>query len=355
MKMLLPDREINVFAVLYREENIQLYGLESVFGFVEMCEAYQYTGLLLFQSNRGNLEPWVFAQAVLSHSKHLSPFIAVNPAYVHPFSAAKKILSLGSLYSRKMYINFITGTSATDLSTINEYLDHESRYERLIEYVDIVQHLLRDRRPLRFSGKYFSMENAQLSASLDPAVLPDFFVAGSSEHCVRANSILGTSRFQMAKEEDTLSGGRLMPQKRQGVHFGIVARPEHGEAVEAAVEMFGHPETAAEVFRHSMENTDAVWKKELADKQAGSHSCYSLLPFRNFKSDCPYYIGSYEEVSDVIVRYIVNGTDNLVIEIPPAEKDREFSHIRQVLTLARRKMEQNYYGITNDRQFQFEF
>src|SRR5688572_24108058 len=104
MKLELPDRTINAFTVLYRDESIQDYRFKDIINFIKLSEAFDYTGLLLFQSNRGNIEPWVFGQTVLSESKKLSPFVALNPVYEHPFSAAKRILTLGSFYDRKCYI-----------------------------------------------------------------------------------------------------------------------------------------------------------------------------------------------------------------------------------------------------------
>src|SRR6476661_3917184 len=94
------DKTVSVFSVLYREESIQEYSFDDIKKFIKKSEDNGFGGMLLFKSNSGNIDPWVFGQAVLNNSETLSPFIAVNPSYMHPFLAAKKLYSLTTFYRR---------------------------------------------------------------------------------------------------------------------------------------------------------------------------------------------------------------------------------------------------------------
>ena len=76
------------------------------------------TGMLIFQGNDVFIEPLITAQFLLAETKRLSPFIALNPIYMHPFTAAKMIASLTLLYGRKIYLNLITGTATSYLESM---------------------------------------------------------------------------------------------------------------------------------------------------------------------------------------------------------------------------------------------
>ncbi|MDO6435726.1 LLM class flavin-dependent oxidoreductase [Flavitalea sp. BT771] len=342
MKLHLPDRSVDVFSVLYREESIQEYAFRDLKEFIRLSEEYRYTGLLLFESNRGNIEPWVFAQAVLNNSETLSPFIAANPAYMHPFLVAKKILSLASLYQRKVYINFITGTSKTDLAALGDTTAHDDRYKRLVEFIQIIDGLLNDVKPLTFDGKFYKLKNAKLSSNLPEKLKPVFFVAGASEESSQAAKIVGANKMGMAKPVEGLQQSELAEKLHFGLHFGIIARESRVDATERLNELFYGTEEDKDLMEYSMTNTDGKWKRELNDFAELPDSTYNLQPFKNFKSDCPYHVGSYDELSDSMVRYVINGFDPLVIEVPPGED--ELWHISNVLKLTEQKICSQYYS-----------
>jgi hypothetical protein len=64
-----------------------------------------------------------------------------------------------------------------------------------------------------------------------------------------------------------------------------------------------------------MNNTDSVWKRRMrlaADQPDRADTGYWLSPFRNFKADCPYMVGAYGRIADVLVRLMRRGIDVFV-------------------------------------------
>ena len=55
-------------------------------------------------------------------SKHsrLAPLVAVQPIYMHPFTAAKAISSVASLYERGFCINMVAGGFRNDLIALDD-------------------------------------------------------------------------------------------------------------------------------------------------------------------------------------------------------------------------------------------
>ena len=93
--------KIKVFTTPRRVEGEVAYS-ESMFQLMKRNEELGFDGILLFENHSNDLEPWVFAQELFIRTRTQSPFIAVNPAYVHPYTAALKILSLTRLYKRRL-------------------------------------------------------------------------------------------------------------------------------------------------------------------------------------------------------------------------------------------------------------
>jgi alkanesulfonate monooxygenase len=56
--------------------------------------------LLIFTDN-DSMDPWAAAQFLLEHTATLVPLVAVQPLYMHPFTAARKVTTLSSMYGRR--------------------------------------------------------------------------------------------------------------------------------------------------------------------------------------------------------------------------------------------------------------
>jgi alkanesulfonate monooxygenase len=62
-------------------------------------------------------------------------------------------------------------------------------------------------------------------------------------------------------------------------------------------------------------------------------SPYWLWPFENYKTFCPYLVGSYECVAAELAKYIARGYLSFILDIPPTEE--ELAHINFVFARAR--------------------
>ena len=69
-------------------------------------------GMLVYTDN-GIADPWLVAQLILQSTDRLAPLIAVQAAYMHPYTVAKMVSTLGYLHKRKLYLNMVAEASAT--------------------------------------------------------------------------------------------------------------------------------------------------------------------------------------------------------------------------------------------------
>ena len=83
-----------------------------------------------------------------------------------------------------------------------------------------------------------------------------------------------------------------------------------------------------------MATSDSVWHGQLSSlaKDDTPANPYWLGPFQNYKTFCPYLVGSYESVAVEIERYLALGYTTFILDIPPDEM--ELSAIQFVFELA---------------------
>src|ERR1700704_6957934 len=110
--------------------------------FARSSEAAGHEGTLVFTDN-GQLDPWLVSQIIIESTERLCPLVAIQPAYMHPYSVAKMITSFAHLYGRRLYLNMVAGGFKNDLAALNDLTPHDERYVRLMEYTGIIQSLLR--------------------------------------------------------------------------------------------------------------------------------------------------------------------------------------------------------------------
>jgi alkanesulfonate monooxygenase len=285
-----------------------------------------FAGVLLFAGNDTPIEPWSMAQHILAHTETSSPLVAVNPAYMHPFTAAKFIASFAQLHARKIFLNMITGTATSDLQGLGEQLSHHDRYSRLSEFIHILRQLLAGTRPVSFKGQFYTTDNLQLRQRVAAELMPEFLIAGQSDDAKRVAKETGCLMMQMLPPnlEEGLSS--------RGINLGIFARETDDQARREARLFFEDSAEKRELLKYSLENTDSVWKRRL--EAAGQTSeigenGYWLLPFLTFEADCPYLVGSYAEIGVKLRRFADMKIDTIILDV--VANEQELEHVRKAL------------------------
>lgn len=344
MSIILPDRTIRFFNVLRRTDTRQAATLDDMALQIKLADQFGYDGMLLFQHNKASIDPWFFAMQVMHHAQQLSPFVALNPVYMHPFTAARLIQNMTAHFNRPMLLNMIAGTSRTDLAALGDKLEHEERYHRLTEYLQVILGLLQADGIFSFHGKYYTIENAALPTKLAAPLMPACFVAGASDSAKELAAAFSLTRLKMAYSP--VNDGQVMSAPTgTAIHLGILTDVTSAKAIERFNLLFGNDtgELSENVLIFGLENTDAVWKNELAGKtKKYHHGAFNLNPFRNAQSDCPYLVGGYEEVAHDLVRYICDGNTDIIIEIPFFDSSEEYKHINEVVQLVAQKVKVYY-------------
>jgi len=199
----------------------------------------------------------------------------------------------------------VAGGFKNDLVALNDPTPHDKRYDRLIEYTLIIRELLNGTSALSYDGEFYQVKNLKLTPSLPSHLFPGIFVSGSSDAGLAAAKAIGATAVKYPKAP----GEEVAPDEGvgAGVRVGIIAREDGDEAWKTARERFPEDRKGQLTHQLAMKVSDSAWHKqlsELAAATASAESPYWLVPFQNYKTMCPYLVGSYERVGEELARYL---------------------------------------------------
>jgi alkanesulfonate monooxygenase len=293
-------------------------------------------GMLVYTDN-GLVDPWLVSQVVLENTERLCPLVAVQPIYMHPYTAANLISSLSFLHHRQVYLNMLAGGFRNDLIALGDDTPHDRRYDRMTEYTRTIVELLERSskgQPFSFDGEFYRTDNLKLTPPLPPELLPGIFVSGSSDAGMAASRALGATAIQYPQPprdyDQPLPDDGLV----YGIRVGIIARPRSADAWQIAHERFPSDRGGQLMHQLAMKVSDSQWHRTLSDlgDATTEDDPYWLVPFQNYKTMCPYLVGSYEEVAAEIGRYMDIGYSTFILDIPPQRE--ELGHTAKVFGLA---------------------
>jgi alkanesulfonate monooxygenase len=293
-------------------------------------------GMLIFSDHR-QLDPWLISQLVIEATEYLSPLVAIQPAYMHPYTAAKTISSLAFLHDRRVYLNMVAGGFKNDLLALSDTTPHDDRYLRLIEYTTIMQRLLGTTDAVTFEGRYYSVKNLKLTPPVPPELRPGVLVSGSSQAGREAAARLGAIAVEYPQPSASLGADGRHNGVSPGIRIGVIARDDGAEAWSIARERYPEDRKGQLTRQLATKVSDSHWHRQLSELGGldDKDNPYWLVPFENYKAMCPYLVGSYERVADEIASYVGAGYETFILDEPASAEEME--HIRVAFTRARER------------------
>jgi len=294
-------------------------------------------GALVYTDN-SMLDPWLVAQLMIEQTRELRPLVAVQPVYTHPYTVAKAVTTLGTLHGRAVDINWVAGGFTRDLQALGEATPHDERYERLVEYAGVVVRLLGSEAPLTLEGRYHRVQGLSLTPPLPGGLQPGHFVSGSSEAGRAAARALGAVavEYPPAVPEDLAA---FDPDSgERGMRVGVLAREDVGVAGSVAYARFPPDRQGRLMHRLAMAASDSSWHKQLVGHSAREdrpETPYWMIPFENYKTFCPYLVGSHERVAQVLAHHLRCGYTWFILDVPFVQEDLE--HAGRAFALAARE------------------
>jgi alkanesulfonate monooxygenase len=127
---------------------------------------------------------FVIAADVLAHTERLGVLLAHRPGFVAPTVAARKLATLDQFSHGRVAVHVISGGSDADQRRDGDYLDHDARYRRTDEYLDVLRAIWTANGPIDHAGEFYRFEGA--SPAVRPAQRPHLpiYFGGSSDAAI---------------------------------------------------------------------------------------------------------------------------------------------------------------------------
>jgi alkanesulfonate monooxygenase len=283
-------------------------------------------GTLVYTDNR-LIDPWLVAQVVVRNTRQLNPLVAVQPVYMPPYTAAKMVASIAHMHGRSVHLNMVAGGFVNDLLALGDTTPHDDRYTRLVEYTKFVLAALPGPGPVTFAGRYYSTAAPLPGLEVPEHLLPQVLVSGSSPAGREAARSLGATavKYPQPPGEEAMWTGHGQ-DSHFGIRVGIIARDTSDEAWRIARARFPEDRRGQITHRMAMAVSDSHWHGQLSgdpDLTQGDDEPdpYWLVPFLNYKTFCPYLVGSYARVARSLAHYMALGTTTVILDVPPSEEE----------------------------------
>src|SRR5918992_2754017 len=186
-------------------------------------------GILVYTDN-SLIDPWLVSQVILQSTSRLAPLVATQPVYMHPYTVAKMVATLGLLYRRRLWLNMVAGGFKNDIAALNDATPHDRRYQRLVEYTLIIKKLLESSKPVTYEGEFYQVRNLRMTPPLDAELAPGILISGSSPAGLEAALAIGATAVKYPRPPKEYVGEPAPEGIGRGGRVGLLAREAQGQA-----------------------------------------------------------------------------------------------------------------------------
>jgi FMNH2-dependent dimethyl sulfone monooxygenase len=269
------------------------------------------------------LDAWSTAAAVAAVTTGLEIMVAVRPTFHQPALLAKQAASLDQLSGGRITLNVVSSWWAEEARMYGVGFDqHDQRYARTSEWLDVVDGLWRQRQ-FSYSGTYYRVENAVLEPKPLARPRPCVYAGGESE---AAKELIARKcdAYLMHGDPPERIGARIadlrarraglrLPPLKFGVAGYAIVRETEREALEERARITNVRQTAAG-FKNFQQ-----WIAGTQLEQSMSIEEYSVSN-RGLRSGL---VGTAEQVEEQLERFRRAGVDLVLLQMSPQLEEME--------------------------------
>lgn len=298
----------------------------------QAARAMEYAGFnaVLIPTGPTCHDAWVVAAALARATSRLKFLVAFRPGFVLPAVAAQTAQSLQRITGNRLLLNVVTGGNSAEQQGYGDFLDHDERYARTDEFLDIVRQIW-SRRGVDYEGRYYRLRNAGLARPIEHA--PPLYFGGASSaaedvaarHCDTyllwgETPDMVRDRIARTSELAARHGRRL----RYGLRAHVIARDTEEEAWAEADRLLREvPKAAIDKAQRELRASESVGQARMLSLHAGRalHTVRDLEVYPNLWAGVGLvrggagtaFVGSYRQVADRLQEFHALGVDAFIL------------------------------------------
>lgn len=312
----------------------------------QAADALGYEGVLT-PTGAHCADAWITTAALITQTRSLKFLVAFRPGLIEPALAAQMAATFQQLSGGRLLLNVVTGSSSAEQRAYGDRLDHDSRYARAEEFLQVVQRTwsgeLFDHR-----GWFYELEAAQLREPPDP--IPEIYFGGSSEAALpvaaRQADVYLTWGEPVAAVGEKISRVRQLAASegrslRFGLRIHVITRDTEAQAWADAEQLIaGLDEATVAAGQRRLRTLESVGQQRMLALHGGSRD--SLVVGPNLWAGIGLVrggagtalVGSHEQVAERIGEYHAAGIDEFILSGYP-HLEEAYAFAEGVLPLLR--------------------
>ncbi|HEY8547132.1 MAG TPA: LLM class flavin-dependent oxidoreductase [Acidimicrobiales bacterium] len=275
-------------------------------------------------------DAWITTAALIPETERLRFLVAFRPGLVSPTLAAQQATTFQRLSGGRVLLNIVTGGSSAEQRSFGDWLDHDTRYERTGEFIEIVRGAWSG-TPFTYEGRHYHVERATVRARPEPT--PQIFFGGSSdagkqtaaEHAdvwLTWGEPLADAAAQLADvRARAAAAGRDL---RFGIRLHVIARDRAEDAWRETERLLdAMPEDIVARAQRNLTYSESVGQQRMTALHNGRRSDLVVAPnlwagFGLVRGGAgTALVGSHDEVAARIAEYAAAGFDHFILSGQP--------------------------------------
>lgn len=274
-------------------------------------------------------DAWLVVAALAEATERLRFIVAFRPGFVLPTLAAQQTATLQRITRNRVLLNIVTGGDAPEQRGYGDFLEHDERYARTGEFIDVLRRTMAP-GPFSYEGTHYRVEKGGLRAAFRAETPPIYFGGASpaaeavaAEH-VDVYLLWGEPPDWVAERVQRMRA--LAAERGRSLRFGIrlhvISRDSEGEAWEEARRLLEEmPAEQIALAQKRFERADSVGQQRMNTLNAGRIDMESLTVAPNLWSGIGLVrggagtalVGSHEQVAERVAEYAALGLDTFIL------------------------------------------
>jgi alkanesulfonate monooxygenase len=241
-----PSSGIEIIGMISTTLASEIYGKSIITGavdprfiaeFARIHEEGGFDRVLVGYGSTG-ADGFVVTAHAAAATTRLGFLIAHRPGFVAPTLAARKAATLAHVTGGRIALHIITGGSDVEQQRDGDFLDHDARYRRTDEYLEVLRRTWTSSRPFDFDGEFYRVRGAfsEVKPLQQPAI-PIYFggasgaaLAVGARHC----DVYALWGEPVAAIRQSIAAVRAAAPPGHAPRFSVSVRPILGTTEEKA-------------------------------------------------------------------------------------------------------------------------
>ncbi|MEV4757753.1 LLM class flavin-dependent oxidoreductase [Micromonospora sp. NPDC049559] len=281
-------------------------------------------------------DPWIVCAAVAQHARRIRLLVAVRAGFALPTLVAQQADAFQRISDGRLALNVVTGGDPAEQRGYGDFLDHDARYGRTAEFLEVLRLAWRG-TPFDHHGRHYRIERGGLAAAPEP--VPPLYFGGASP-AAEAVAARHADVYLMWGEPPAAVAARVERIRRlaaeqgrrirTGLRLHVIARERAADAwAEAERLLAGMSPDRIAAAQARFARMDSVGQARMAALNGGTPDGLTIAP--NLWAGVGLVregagtalVGDYAEVAARLDEYAALGVDEFVLSGWPHLEEAE--------------------------------